>query len=157
MRKLPPFATRRLALVALVTGFASIAAAQDRASKDEAMALAAAAVEHFRKVGPEKAMADFSGSPAQWQRKDMAVFVHDMKGKVLAHSANGRLVGRDAWELKDQNGKLFIQEFTATAAKGQGWVSYDWANPSTKKLETRQAFVRKLPDFDGFVGVSTGN
>lgn len=157
MFQTPKLLSRRLAIAAIAAICTPAVYAQDRASKDEATALAAAAIEQFKKAGHEKALADISSNPALWQRKDMVVFVHDMKGKVLAHSANAKLIGREAWEVKDQNGKLFIQEFTATAAKGQGWVSYDWAHPTTKKLETRQAFVRKVPDFEGFVGVSLGN
>jgi signal transduction histidine kinase len=47
---------------------------------------------------------------------------------------------------------LFIQEFAATAKKGGGWVSYDWAHPVTKKVESKVSYIHKLDGIDAYVG-----
>ena len=78
----------------------------------------------------------------------------DMKGVVLASSLNERLIGKNTYESKDPTGKEFVKEFIATAKKGEGWVDYQFVNPETKKLEDRSMFVRKVPNFDGFVAVA---
>jgi signal transduction histidine kinase len=56
--------------------------------------------------------------------------------------------------MQDPNGKFIIKEMIATASgKGSGWVDYDFANPTTKKLAPKSSYVQKLPGFDGFLGV----
>ena len=55
-------------------------------------------------------------------------------------------------DLKDQNGKAFVREYTEmAAAKGEGWVDYDWANPLTKKIEPKSSFVKRMPGVDANV------
>jgi len=64
----------------------------------------------------------------------------------LAHGANEKLVGKVLIDLKDQNGKQFMRELVDVAAtKGEGWVDYDWANPTTKKVEGKSTFVKAHP------------
>ncbi|WP_114969248.1 cache domain-containing protein [Rhodoferax ferrireducens] len=130
------------------------ALAQDHGTKDEAKALANAALSHIKKAGNEQAFKDFTADKANWTKKDLYVFVIDTKGAMLAHGANDKLVGKNLLELKDQNGKPFMRELTALAAsKGDGWVEYDWAHPVTKKVEGKASYVKAIPGFDGGVGV----
>jgi len=45
------------------------------------------------------------------------------------------LIGKNLAELKDAEGKLFVQKMIEVAKKeGKGWVDYQWTNPVTKKL-----------------------
>ena len=71
----------------------------------------------------------------------------------VGHGANDKLVGKNLIELKDPNGKPLIQELRDVARKGGGWVDYDWPHPQTKKIESKASYVRKLQNYDGFVGV----
>ena len=58
--------------------------------------------------------------------------------------------------VKPDNGVMVVAELTKTAkTKGQGWVDYAWPHPQTKKLEDKSTFVRKLANYDGWVGVGT--
>lgn len=123
------------------------------ATKPEATAQVNAAIAHFTKVGPEQAIKDINSGP-EWKAKGMNVIVDDMKGQVMASSLNEKLVGKTTLEMKDPSGKAFVKEFAATAQKGEGWVDYQFINPETKKLEERSMFVKKIPNFDGFVGVA---
>jgi cytochrome c len=130
------------------------AMAQDHGTKDEAKALTTAALGHIKKVGNEQAFKDFTNDKPNWNKKDLYVFAVDGKGVILAHGVNVKLVGKDMSEMKDQNGKLFMREILDTsAAKGEGWVDYDWANPTTKKAEPKSTFVKRIPGFDGSVAV----
>lgn len=123
------------------------------ASKAEAAAQVNAAIAHFGKAGHEQGVKDINSGP-NWKVKGMNVIVNDMKGVVLASSLNEKLVGKTTFEMKDPSGKAFVKEFTATAEKGEGWVDYQFINPETKKLEDRSMFVKKLPNFAGYVGVA---
>jgi signal transduction histidine kinase len=148
--------TRRLATsLALVALIASgTAFAQDRGSKDEAKAMAEAAIAHVKKVGADKAFDDFSKDKAAWSKKDLYVFAMDFEGVNKAHGANEKLIGKTLLALKDQNGKEFVKEFvTVGSGKGEGWVDYDWANPLSKKVEGKSTYIKRIAGTNYMVGV----
>lgn len=134
---------------------ATTVAAQDgRGTKDEAVAMANAAIAYVQKAGPEQAYKDFTASGGEWHKKDLYVFVNRGDGLTMAHGGNPKLVGKNMWDLKDQDGKLFIQDMHAVTSKGgSGWVDYSWVNPETKKIAPKAAFVRAIPGTDAYVGV----
>ena len=146
-------------LMALATGLCFLAASAqaqttERASKDEAKALADAAIDHLSKVGMDKAFKDFSEDKDKWKPKDLYVFSVDLDGKMLAHGGNPKLVGKDMKSLKDPNGKMMTEEFIQVATtKGTGWVDYEWPHPQTKKIESKSTYIKRIPNFNGFVGV----
>jgi signal transduction histidine kinase len=145
---------RRLVLVTLLAAASGTVLAQDNGTRDEAKAMVDAAVDHVKKVGPDQAFKDFTDkSNKAWQKKDLYVFAYNMEGVNVGHGANEKLIGKNLIELKDPNGKPLIQELRATAQKGGGWVEYDWPHPQTKKIESKASYVRKLQNYDGFVGV----
>jgi signal transduction histidine kinase len=134
-----------IALTSLVplAGFAS-----EQGTRAEAITMVTDAVAHVKKAGPQQAFDDFTNNKAKWINKDLYVFVIDTDaGNLTAHGANPKLIGRNLVELKDQNGKLFFREFidVAKSSKGEGWVDYDWSNPTTKKVEPKSTLVRRVP------------
>lgn len=147
---------RRIHIASLLATLALTALpalAQQNATRDEAKAMVDAAVEHVKKVGAEQAFKDFSDkSNTQWQKKDLYVFAYNMEGVNVAHGANDKLIGKNLIDLKDPNGKALIQALRDTAAKGGGWVEYEWPHPQTKKIESKISYTRKLSNYDGFVG-----
>ncbi|MFZ2989732.1 cache domain-containing protein [Ideonella sp.] len=145
--------TVHLACLSLLVAAGAPALAQERGTKEEAIAMANAAFEHMKKAGAPKALADFTADKAVWNKKDLYVFVFDNKGTFLAHGANEKLVNRDMSLMKDANGKSIFPAMVETAAKGSGWVDYDWAHPQTKKVEGKSSYVRKTPDGQGLIGV----
>lgn len=146
---------RRLLTIAAVALVSLPAAAQERGGKDEAKAMVDAAIAHIKQAGPEQAYKDFGDKAnTTWHKKDLYVFVIRMDGVTLAHGANEKLVGKEQVNLKDPNGKAFVQEMMATAKKPEGgWVEYDWSNPVTKKIEGKASFVLPEPSINGFAGV----
>lgn len=140
-----------LAAAALLS---SHAFAQERGSRDEAVALVDKAVAHVKRVGAEQAYKDFTADRPSWSNKDLYVFVTGLDGVMLANGANERLVGKNLMELKDQNGKAFVKEYLAAAqAKGNAWTDYDWPNPTTKKIEQKTSYVRRIDGVPAVVGV----
>jgi signal transduction histidine kinase len=143
-------ATAVLSLLAV----AAVAMADERGTKDEAMAMVTAAVDHVKKVGPEQAFKDFTADKARWTKKDLYVVAIDMKGNMLAHGANPKLIGKNMMEMKDANGVFFTAEMTKVAqTRGEGWVDYLWPHPETRKMAGKSTYVRKLANYDGWVGV----
>jgi cytochrome c len=135
-------------------GAASAAPADDRGTREEARAMVDAAVEHIRKVGPDKAFKDFTDKAnPHWHRKDLYVFAYTLEGVNVGHGANDRLIGKNLMEMRDPNGKLLIRELRDVAVKGGGWVEYDWPHPQTKRVEAKASYVRQTMNFEGFVGV----
>lgn len=128
-------------------------AAEDRGTKDEAKSMVDAALAHVKKVGAEQANKDFTTNKAAWTKKDLYVFAMDLTGKMVAHGANEKLVGRDLINLKDSSGKTFVADMIAAAKKGSGWVDYEWADPLTKKVEGKSSYVHMVPAGSIFVGV----
>ena len=140
--------------MAVVMAFAVMAGAAEHGTKDEAKAMTDAAFDHVKKVGPEQAFKDFTSDKATWNKKDLYVMAYDMKGTCVGHGANEKLIGRNLIDMKDPNGVLVVSELVKTAqSKGQGWVDYVWPHPQSKKLEEKSTYVRKLANYDGWVGV----
>jgi len=140
-------------LATAALGFMPVAHAQTTGTKEEAKVMLDAAVDHVKKVGPEKAFKDFTADAA-WKKKDLYVMAYDSNGVCVGHGANEKLIGRNLSDLKDPNGVMVVAELTKLAmSKGEGKVDYAWPHPQTKKLEDKTTFVRKLSNFEGWVGV----
>lgn len=41
-----------------------------------------------------------------------------MKGKVLAHGANDKMIGKDVIEIRDSDGKYFVRERVEMSPRG---------------------------------------
>jgi cytochrome c len=133
---------------------AGAASGQERGNPDEARAMVDDAVAYVGRVGPGQAFKDFTDrANTTWHRKDLYVFAYTLEGVSLAHGANERLVGKNLMDVRDPNGKFLVRELRDMALKGGGWVTYDWPHPYSRRIEAKTSYVRKLVDFDGFVGV----
>jgi signal transduction histidine kinase len=144
----------RVMVAGVATAGLMASAMAQNGTRDEAKAMVDAAVEHVKKVGPDKAFKDFTDkSNTAWQSKDLYVFAYTMEGVNVAHGANEKLIGKNLIDLKDPEGKLLIQALRDTAGKGGGWVEYEWPHPQTKKIESKVSYVRKFTNYEGFVGV----
>lgn len=136
-------------LLAVATGAVF---AQERGTKEEAVSMMAEAIKHTKQAGLAKALDDFTNDKANWVSKDLYVSAIDSKGNSLAHGFNPKQVGRNLWELKDPNGVLLVQDLIKTGSeKGEGWVSYQWPDPLTKKMADKSSLVRRVPGADAFL------
>ena len=139
-------------LAAFLLAFAVPATAQKADSKGtaaEATAMVDKAIAHIKKAGREKAFADFNNKSGPFTDRDLYVVVYDMKGKVLAHGANDKMVGKDVIDLRDNDGKYFVKERVEMMSKGpdaKGWQDYKFMNPVSKQIEPKQMYLRRYED-----------
>jgi signal transduction histidine kinase len=138
-------------LAAFVLAFGTFAAqAQDKSkgTAAEATAMVEKAIAHIKKVGREKAFADFNNKSGAFTDRDLYVVVYDTKGKVLSHGANEKMIGKDVIDLRDNDGKYFVKERVEMMAKpdAKGWQDYKFMNPVTRAIEPKQMYLRRYED-----------
>nr|WP_315395995.1 cache domain-containing protein [uncultured Duganella sp.] len=122
-------------------------AADAHGSAAEATALVQRAAAYLKANGPAKAYAAFNDPAGQFKDRDLYMFVLDTSGKMLAHGANPKLIGKDLSGLKDSDDKYFIKTMIDVAkGKGSGWVDYKWPHPVTKAIEPKSSYVEKVDD-----------
>ncbi len=132
-------------VVGLVLGGATFAMAKGTAK--EAQANVDKAIAYFQANGQVKAFAAFDDPKGQFVKDDLYIYVLNMKGDIVSHGANKKLIGQHFIDIKDSNGKLFFREIIDVAnKKGSGWVDYTWTNPVSKKIEPKSAYVKKSGD-----------
>ncbi len=139
----------RYALFAAALICGSSVYAADKATPDEAKAMAIKAAVYLKAVGPDKAFAEFSAKDGPWHDRDLYVTAIDSNGVVMAHGVNAGLTGKSVVNLKDIDGKPFIRE--QMAVKDSGWVNFKWQNPVTKAIEEKTQYEIRVGDY--FIGV----
>src|ERR1700740_3606917 len=134
LRALRGEAMLRLALLGLCIALGlAPAAASDRGSREEAVAMVKRVQDMFGKDGPDLTFKAVTGQDKSFHDRDLYPFIYTLEGVCVAHGANPALVGKNLIDLKDQDGKFLIRELAATAKRpGGGWVDYKWPNPNTK-------------------------
>lgn len=138
------FAATLAVFVSVPVLWAGTAIAQDRATPEEAQAMAVAAAELYHAEGADAAFEAYNGSP-DFQDRDLYVFAVDMDGVTAAHGANVNLVGREIIGLRDPSGREFIREFLEVA--DTGWVDYQWQNPETGNVEDKTTYIINVGDY----------
>jgi signal transduction histidine kinase len=107
------------------------------------------AIAHIKKAGREKAFADFNNKSGPFTDRDLYVVVYNMKGKVLAHGANDKMIGKDVIDLRDNDGKYFVKERVELMSKGpdaKSWQDYKFMNPVSKQIEPKSMYLRRHED-----------
>ncbi|MDD5169707.1 MAG: cache domain-containing protein [Syntrophales bacterium] len=114
----------------------------------EAEKMVKKAVAFYKANGQEKAFAAISNPQGQFINKDLYVFVYDMNGKCVAHGFNKALIGKDLITMRDSNGVFYVKErIELVKAKGKGWQDYKFANPMSKKIESKRAYIEKADNY----------
>ena len=134
----------------LVTLGAMPAAAQDKkGTAAEATAMVDKAIAFMKKNGREKAFAEFNNHKGQFTDRDLYVVVNDMKGKVLSHGANAKMIGKEMIDLRDVDGKYFVKERVEMMSKGpdaKGWQDYKFMNPVSRQIEPKSMYLHRFED-----------
>lgn len=121
--------------------------AAEWATKDEAQAMVRKAVAFIKEQGPDKAYAEISNKAGRFTDRDLYVVVYRLDGKVLAHGANEKLIGKDLSEVQDVDGKFFVKERIELARKQPTfWQDYKFVNPMTKKIEPKQMYCERFEE-----------
>ena len=125
----------------------------------EAQAMVHKAIAQIKKVGREKAFAEFDDPKGPFVDRDLYVVVYDLKGKVLAHGANEKMIGKDVIELRDSDGKYFVKERVEMMSKGpeaKGWQDYKFMNPVSRQIEPKQMYLERFEDLIIGCGIYKG-
>lgn len=59
---------------------------------------------------------------------DLYLTVYSVEGECLAHGSNPALVGKNYWDVKDQDGKYYVRNMIKKALIEPGWVDYKIRN-----------------------------
>ena len=141
------------AAAALLTG-TTVATAAEFGTKDEAVALVKKAVVFVKEQGVDKAYAEISNKSGKFVDRDLYVVVYGLDGKVLAHGANAKLIGKEMLDAQDVDGKFFVKERVELArASGTFWQDYKFANPVSKKVEPKQMYCERVDETAVCAGV----
>jgi signal transduction histidine kinase len=125
------------------------ALAAANATPAEATAMVKKAVVYLKSNAKDKdkAYAEISNKAGAFTDRDLYVVVYAMDGVVRAHGANEKMIGKNLIELKDVDGKPFVQERIDMAkASPTFWQDYKFTNPVTKKIEPKSMYCERLDD-----------
>jgi signal transduction histidine kinase len=117
-------------------------------TKEQAEAMVKKAIAFYKANGKEKAFAEISNTKGKFVKGELYVFVYDMNGKCVAHGFNNKLIGVDLIEMRDPDNTFFVKErIKLVKEKGKGWQDYKYTNPTTKKMESKTAYVEKIDNY----------
>lgn len=105
------------------------------------------AIAFYKTSGKDIALAEFMNPRGQFIKDQQYVFVLDLNGIMLAHGINEKFAGKNFIDLKDSDGKTFIQEIIDNAKTGgSGWVDYKWYHPVNKEERPKTVYFEKIDD-----------
>jgi signal transduction histidine kinase len=131
-------------IFALLAASALVLGAQS-ADKAKAIQLVKDAAAYGQANGKDKLFKEVSMVTGKFHvasEQELYILIYDLNGVCTAHGFRPNQIGTNRFEVKDKDGKAFIQEFIKIAKeKGKGWVDYKFENPATKKLEPKSTYV----------------
>ncbi len=132
--------------VSLALGAGS-ASANEPTEKD-AIAMAEKGAALIKSKGKEEMMKRITAKDPEFVQGSLYVDMRDIKtGIVLAHPINQSIVGKDLTDVPDASGKKYRREIIElAAAKGKGWVDYQYKNPTTGKIEPKTTYILRVND-----------
>ncbi len=105
------------------------------------------AIAFYNRSGKRIALAEFSNPKGQFVDDELYIFVLNPKGTMLAHGVNERFVGEEFIDLKDSDGKSFIEEIVDVGNnEGSGWVEYKWHHPLNRRILPKTVYFEKVDD-----------
>jgi len=142
---------KHLTMIAVVAALAAPCggawAVAEHATADEAMAMVKKGVAYIKESGRDKGYAEITSKQSQFRDRDLYLVVYGLDGKVWAHGANPKMVGKVLIDLRDIDGKEFVRERVDLAkAKPNFWQDYKFTNPVTRKVEPKQMYCERLDD-----------
>ncbi|MCB6180185.1 cache domain-containing protein [Rhodobacter sp. Har01] len=142
--------TRRtlLALAALSLALPALASDGTRGTRDEAVAMADAAVALYKTEGADAAFAAFMDpADVRFHDRDLYVWALDFGMVMQAHGAKAALVGKDLSSLTDVDGvKINLEAVRVANEQDTGWISYKWQNPTTGAVDKKSSYVVNVND-----------
>lgn len=128
---------------ALCLGIACSGALANEPTEKDAIAMAERGAALIKAKGKDEMMKRINAKDPDYVQGSLYVDLRDVKtGIVLAHPFNPSIVGKDLTDVPDANGKKYRREIIElAAAKGKGWVDYQYKNPTTGKIEPKTTYI----------------
>jgi signal transduction histidine kinase len=107
------------------------------------------AAAYLRRHGRQALLAEVNGlSRGQFIDRDLYLSINDLRStEIVAHGSNPRLIGMNSKQLKDAEGRLFVDEIINLArTRGEGWTRYKWVHSLTKEVMLKQTYVKRADD-----------
>lgn len=129
------------ALCLALTAQSALGAAEP--TEKDAIAMAERGAALVKSKGKEEMMKRITAKDPDFVQGSLYVDLRDVKtGIVLAHPFNPSIVGKDLTDVPDANGKKYRREIIElAAAKGKGWVDYQYKNPTSGKIEPKTTYI----------------
>ncbi|MDR3539014.1 MAG: cache domain-containing protein [Acetobacteraceae bacterium] len=138
----------------LLSAIALPAAADEFATKDEAVALVKRAIARTGEIGMDKARLEFMDHSGTFVDRDLYLVIVDKAGVRLVHGQNPKLVGKTYFDAVDVNGYAYGKAVQAIAeGPGSGWISFAFKDPLTGKVLPKENYVEKGGDYIFLAGV----
>ena len=133
----------KLTATAIALCLASGAILANEPSEKDAIAMAERGAALIKSKGKDEMMKRINAKDPDFVQGSLYVDLRDVKtGIVLAHPYNPSIVGKDLTDVPDANGKKYRREIIElAAAKGKGWVDYQYKNPTTGKIEPKTTYI----------------
>ena len=133
---------------ALCLAIAATPALANGPTEKDAIAMVERGVALVKAKGKDEMMKKINAKDAEYVQGELYMDIRDLKtGIVLAHPYNPSIVGKDLTDVPDANGKKYRREIIElAAAKGKGWVDYQYKNPTSGKIEPKTTFIQRVDD-----------
>jgi cytochrome c len=121
----------------------SAAALANEPTEKDAIAMAERGAAMVKAKGKDEVMKRITAKDPDFVQGSLYIDMRDVKtGIVLAHPYNPSIVGKDLTDVPDANGKKYRREIIdMAAAKGKGWVDYQYKNPTCGKVEPKTTYI----------------
>ena len=114
-------------------------------SADEALALVRKACDMHAAQGAAS-LANITDAASGLSDRDMYVFAFDRQGIYRAFAGRPEKVGTAVRDNPGVDGDKLVRDAFEQAARGGGWVDYDFANPQTGAVDLKTSYVEPVGD-----------
>jgi signal transduction histidine kinase len=135
---------KRLATAtALCLALACSSALAKEPTEKDAIAMVERGAALIKAQGKGEMMKHIQARDPAFAQGPLHVDLRDVKtGILLAHPYNPSIVGMDLTVVPDANGKKYRREIIElAAARGKGWVDYQYKDPATGKIESKSTYI----------------
>jgi cytochrome c len=134
--------------MAVCLAFAATQTAYAAPTEKDAIAMCERGAAIVKAKGKEEMMKLINAKDPGFVQGELYIDMRDLKtGIVLAHPINHSIVGKDLTDVPDASGKKYRREIIElAAAKGKGWVDYQYKNPVSGKIEPKTTYILRVDD-----------
>ena len=117
-------------------------------TENDAIAMVERGAALMKAKGKDEMIKKINAKDADYVQGELYIDMRDLKtGIVLAHPINPSIVGKDLTDVPDANGKKYRREIIElAAAKGKGWVDYQYKNPTSGQIEPKSTYILRVDD-----------